>query len=248
MGIPIAVQLYTLRDETKKDFRSVLEKVARIGYAGVEFAGFGDVPARVMRRFLQDNGLKAVGNHTAKELIADRLDEAVEYNLEIGSRYIVCPWDKYDTYEEWIEAAKWYDETGAIIRGKGLKLCYHNHAHEFQAYNGRLAIEILAEDTGPDNLKFEPDTYWIRHAGLDPAEHIIKYGDRCPLIHIKDMGPDDKDTVEIGEGIMDIKAIIEASRMIGAEWLIVEQDNCKRPSLESVELSHMNLSNILYRR
>ena len=237
MSLPIALQLYTVRDETAKDFIGTLEKVAEIGYEGVEFAGFGDMPASKMKEALERLNLKAVGSHTSKDLLFNKLDEVIEYNLAIGNPFVMCPWDNYGSKGEWLEAAKLYNTIGEKLKQRGLQFLYHNHAHEFAKFDGEYILDLIYKETDPELVKAEIDTYWVYYAGVDPAGYVAKYGGRCPIVHLKDMKADDKFTVEVGEGIIDIKSIIEASVKAGTEWLVVEQDSCARPPLESVKIS-----------
>jgi sugar phosphate isomerase/epimerase len=243
MKLPISLELYTLRNETSTDFMGTLEKVAQMGYKGVEFAGFGDIPADKMNEALIRLGLEATGSHTGKDELADNLDKVIEYNLEIGNKYVVLPYDKQNTKAEWLEEIRKYSLIGKKLKKNGLQFCYHNHAHEFVKYDGEYIFDTIYKNTDKDILKAEIDTYWVYHAGLSPVEYIRKYSNRCPLLHLKDMRPGDRDTAEVGEGIMDIGAIIKAAEETGVKWLIVEQDNCLRPPLESVKISIGNLMN-----
>jgi len=245
MSLPVALQLYTVRDETSRDFIGTLEKVAEIGYQGVEFAGFGDIPASKMKDVLEKLNLKAMGSHTPKDLLADKLDEVIDYNLEIGNPYVICPWDKYDSKEGWLGAAEFYSSVGEKLKQKGLQFCYHNHAHEFEKFDGEFALDIVYGKTDPSLLKAEIDTYWVYYAGVNPADYVTKYSGRCTVVHLKDMRAEDRDTAEVGEGIIDIKSIIKASEKAGAEWFVVEQDRCARPTLESAKISFENLKKML---
>ena len=187
MSIPVAVQLYTLRDEMARDFTGTLAKLAETGYKGVEFAGYGGLTADLMKNHLDRLGLKAVGSHVGIDLLKNQLDEQIEYNLEIGNNYIVCPWAKFDSRAEWVEFAGFLNRVGEKCREKGICLCYHNHAQELELYNGEYALDILFKETDPEFLKAEIDTYWIQYAGIDPIEYMKKYAGRTPLVHQKDM-------------------------------------------------------------
>lgn len=246
MSIPVAVQLYTLREEASRDFAGTLERVAEIGYKGVEFAGYGNLTASKLKDTLEKLGLKAAGSHVGLDQLKDRLDEVIDYNLEIGNKYIVCPWNQYGSHNDYIETARLFNKIGEKCKEKGLQFCYHNHSHEFASYNGEHGLDILYRETDPELVMAEIDTYWVKYAGLDPAEYIKKYSGRTPLIHLKDMdNGEDRAFAEIGNGILDFNSIINAAQDSGAEWLIVEQDVCKRPAIESVKISFENLKRIL---
>ena len=242
MTIPVALQLYTLREEMAKDFIGVLRKIAEIGYDGVEFAGYGNLSAKELKALLSELGLKSVGTHVGIEFLKNNLDEVIEFNKTIGTSYIVFPHAKYETKEDFMEMAKFLDETGKKVRENGMTFCYHNHAYEFVEYDGVRGLDILYRLTKPENLQVELDTYWAAFAGISPVDYIKKYSDRIPLIHLKDMeDSESRAFAEVGEGTMDIKAITDAGAAAGTKWFIVEQDKCKRPALESVKISFDNL-------
>ncbi len=243
MNLPVSLQLYSVRDETKNDFIGTLEKVAEMGYYGVEFAGYGEIPASKMKETLDRLGLKAVGSHIPTPRLQDYLDEEIEFNLEVGNKYIICPYGKFETLSELMESISFYKKVAKKCKEKGLQFCYHNHAHEFEMIDGKHQLDIIYEETDPLMVMAELDTYWVKRAGVDPVGYIEKYSGRCPLIHLKDMDPEDQSFAEIGNGTMNIKAIIEAAKKAGTEHLVVEQDRCKRPPLESVKISIDNLKN-----
>ena len=238
----LSIQLYTVRDEIAKDFAGTLEKLAAIGYRGVEFAGYENLSASEMRKLLDRNGLTAIASHVRLDRLVNNLEEEIAYNLEAGSRYLVLQHNKYETLEDYHNAASLYNKIGEKIRAKGLGFCYHNHSHEFKSFNGQYGLDIIYQNTDPEFLKAELDVCWISKAGVDPAEYIRKYPGRCPLIHLKDR-KDSEDIVfaEVGEGILDFKEIITAARQSGADYFLVEQDRCERPSMESAAISYNNL-------
>ena len=244
-NIPVALQMYTVRDESAKDFVGTLRKVAEIGYAGVELAGTGGLSAKELKEVLDDLGLQRAGNHTGMDALRGDLQAAIEFNLEFGNPYVVLP----SLPGEWREDGEGFrsacgplNEVGAACKKNGLTFCYHNHSFEFQKFDGKYGLDILYEGTDPELVKGEVDTYWVQHGGEDPAAYIRKYAGRCPLIHLKDMeDAPDRAFTEVGNGILDFEAIFAASEAGGAEWYIVEQDTCKRPSLESARISFENL-------
>jgi len=244
-NVPIALQLYTVRDDLAKDFEGTLQRVAEIGYAGVEFAGLGDVPASRVFRLLQEFNLRAAGAHWALDKLENEIEAVVEYNLEILNDYIVVPWlpeERRRDRKKWREVANSLNEIAQDIQDYGLKICYHNHAFEFEKYGGEYGFDILFEAADPDLVNVEIDTYWIKYSGLDPVEYIQRMAGRCPLIHLKDMAKDEKRTsVEIGQGTLDFDAIFAAAEAGGVQWYIVEQDTCERPPLDSARISFENL-------
>ncbi len=244
IDIPVALQLYTVRQECEKDFRKALEKVAQSGYEGVEFAGFWGLDAIELKKHLKNLGLKPAGCHAGLTELKERLEELIEYNNEIGSKHIACARSKWESRDEMLKIAAFLDEAGEKCKNNGLILSYHNHAHELEVLDGKYGLDLLYQNTKSDNVKAEIDTFWVKYAGLDPAGYVGRYPGRCPLVHIKDMDRN-KGFTEVGTGIMDIEGIVSASANAGCEWLIVEQDKCSLPAMESVEISCRNLKNML---
>lgn len=243
--VPVAVQLYTLRNEAAKDFIGTLRQVAEIGYAGVEFAGYGGLVARDLRRVLDDLGLQSAGSHVGFEALQKDLQKQVDICLELGSRFIACPSIPQAYHKDaagFRQAGAILDQIGQRCRAAGLGFCYHNHAFEFQKFDGQFGFDILYGASRPENVQAELDVYWVKKGGADPTEYLRRYAGRAPLIHLKDMAADEKGSfAEVGEGILDFSSLFAAAEAGGVAWYIVEQDQCARPPLESVRISFENL-------
>ncbi|MCP3028016.1 sugar phosphate isomerase/epimerase [Halobacillus sp. A5] len=243
-SIPVAVQLYTLREETEKDFEGTLRKVAEFGFDGVEFAGLGEYTASEMKKLLDEIGLKAASSHVPLEQIKNNLTQVIEVQKTLGSKYIVCPYfepEKENDYYELIEVLK---KAGEMCRLEGIKLCYHNHDFELETLSNNLtALENILENTDPLDVKAEFDVYWLKKAGEEPAEWIKRFKDRTPLLHLKDMTKDEERFfAELGTGGVDIEAVLALGDEANVQWWVVEQDESRKTPLESLEIS-MNYLN-----
>jgi sugar phosphate isomerase/epimerase len=243
--IPIALQMYTVRDIAAEDFAGVLRQVAEIGYAGVELAGTGGLTSSELQTTLAELGLQVAGSHVNLDLLENNLGGTIQENQAIGSTYVTLSYvaeDRRKRLDDWRTVADLLNRAGKELRQAGMQLCYHNHAFEFEIFDGKFALDWLYELTDPDLVKAELDTYWIQYAGQDPAAYIRKHADRVALVHLKDMEPGEgRFFAEVGEGVLDWPAVFEASEAAGAQWYIVEQDRCRRPSIESARLSYENL-------
>ena len=248
---PVALQLYSVREDMEKDFEGTLKQVFELGYEGVEFAGlFGRTPEYV--KVLCDGfGLVPVSAHVPyQELIVDP-GSVVRYYKKLGVSYIVIPYlteDLRPGCEGFNDVIKWATIIGKVCAEEGVELLYHNHDFEFVKLGGKYALDILYESIPAELLKTEIDTCWANVGGVDPAEYILKYSGRSPVIHLKDfvmpgkkpskmyalIGIDDQSDQDaegsvfefrpVGHGVQDIEKIIYASHRAGASWLIVEQD------------------------
>lgn len=237
----VGLQLFSLRDETAKDFCGTVEKVAKMGYAGVEFAGYGGLKPAQMAALLADNGLKAYGSHIgALPKTEAELDAEIEMNLAVGNDYLVCPWQEMRTRDDALRFAEVMNETARKLRPHGLKLGYHNHAHEFVVDGGQVLMDALMENVEPDVFA-EFDVFWVAYAGYDPLRYIRRYAGRQPLMHLKELGPDRKANVECGAGILPFDQIVAEGQAAGTIHFIVEQEEYTLPPLESCKVSLDNL-------
>ena len=262
MNFPIALQLYTVRDELKADFEGTLKKVKALGYDGVEFAGLFGKSADEVEKMCEEIGLVPISAHVP---FVDMMEnpQLLETYAEIGCKYVVIPYitEEYrpgeKKFAEVIEGAKLL---GSKANELGMKLCYHNHDFEFTKINGEYALDILYEEVSQDLLQTELDTCWVNIGGEDPAQYIRKYSGRCEVVHLKDfvggktenmyalIGIDEdekKDTGvkfefrPVGYGVQNFPDILEAAKDAGALWVVVEQDqpSMGKTPMECAEMS-----------
>lgn len=246
----MGLQLYTLRDELAKDFIRTLTQVAKIGYQGVEFAGYGGFSAGELKAVLDQLQLTSLGSHVSVERLESALDEEIQFNQIIGSKYIVCPGlpaEMRNSEKKAKEVIELFKDCGKRLSESGIQFCYHNHSFEFeQNVDDQLLFDYLFKATPEKEMQIELDVCWVQHAGFHSLDYMKKYEGRIPLLHIKDIvhaGTERAETVELGNGEMELLPIIDAAAKMDVQWLIVEQDECSNPPLESVETSFQWLKN-----
>ncbi len=240
MAIPFALQLYTVRDHLEKDFLETLKQVKAIGYNFVETAGFGGNTAAGARALMHSAGLTPISAHVGYPDVIGHPETVIDTASALGVSYVATGifFEGGGAREDWAGAGRALDAAGARLRQAGIQLCYHNHAHEFIAFDGGYAYDLMMAAANPANLQAQIDTYWVKDAGLDPVAVINQYAGRCPLLHIKDMTAGTPHTfAEVGNGIIDWPPVFEAGKAAGAEWFIVEQDTCPADTLDSARIS-----------
>lgn len=252
MSIPVGLQLYSLREDTAKDFVGVVKAVAAMGYEGVEFAGYGGLTANRLKTLLSDVGLKAAGSHVGFEQLDKELNQVLDFNLALGNHYIVCPAAPWELMAEgkaddWKAFAQKMSEIGAQVKDQGLQLAYHNHAWEFKTLNGKYALDIFFTNVDPDNVVAELDLGWIFHAGVDPVDYLQKYKGRCPLVHVKDFKQDGPQT-EVGTGDVDLAGVVAAAPKVGVEWYIIETEEYNMAPADSVRVGLDNLKAVIHKQ
>jgi len=243
--IPIALQMYTLRDECEKDFAGTIRKVAEIGYPAVELAGRGSLSVQELSSLLADNHLTIAGSHIGLDQLESDLPKVIQENLALGNRFVVVPYlsdEHRKTAADYKKTAETFNKIGETLQQSGLTLCYHNHDFEFQKMDtGEIGLDILFENSDSALVKAEVDTYWVLKGGQDPVAFVRKHAGRVPLMHIKDMDMADDSFAPVGTGKLPLDALIAAASDIGTQYLIVEQDVCKGPAIDAVTLSYNNL-------
>lgn len=201
----INLQLWSVKDDTAADFFGTLEKVAAMGYTGVEFAGFGGIPAEEMKKKLDELGLEGISAHVSYDLLTNELEETIAYLKTIGASYIICPGAKVNSVENAKEIAAEFNRIGRICRENGLIFGYHNHDFEFKKDQDQYPLEVLFDHVDPQYVVQQPDVFWVEYAGLDALDYLQKHRDRCPIIHLKQIKG--KDNVDAQDGIIDFAAI-----------------------------------------
>ena len=246
--LPIAIQLYTVRDQAAADFEGTLKAIKAMGYEGVEFAGLHGKTAAEVKALCAEIGLTPISAHVPYyDMIADPKGVLSDY-AEIGCKYVAIPYltpecrPGTDGFAKVVENA---EMLGKIAKELGMTLLYHNHDFEFEKIDGKYALEVLYDTVPADLLQTELDTCWVRVGGEEPAAYVRKFSGRAPVVHLKDYagGKSDKmyalidcDDAEaskaatefemrpVGYGCQDVKGILEAAEAVGTEWIIVEQD------------------------
>ncbi|WP_322348833.1 sugar phosphate isomerase/epimerase family protein [Paenibacillus albus] len=242
----IGLQLFTLRDELAQDFKGTLRQVAAMGYEGVEFAGYGDIPAEELKALLDELGMEGFGSHIGLQQLEANIEGEIAYLKTIGARYAILPWVSPEMVAGgeafWRDLITKLEQFGKKFHEAGLEFCYHNHDFEFALQiDGEFVFDAMYTKVAADLLKVEMDIGWVQYSNQDPIAYIAKYAGRLPLLHLKDFrkgNPGEQiDTVELGNGDLALNDIIAAADKASVEWIVVEQDRCANPPLESVQTS-----------
>ena len=237
-NLQVALELYTVRDETSHDFAGTLQRVANIGYPGVEFAGYGNLNSTEMSALLAQTKLKAISTHLRLDkLEGPQLDASIRYCQDIDCSIIVLASlpQEYRTQEGIRVLAPRLDAVGRQCQEHSITFGYHNHEFEFTRVGSIYLLDYLLQNTDPSLVKIELDVYWAAHAGVDPVSYLHELADRVVLVHLKDMAADGSMT-EVGKGTLDMQQICAFAQTHGL-WGIVENDYPQIPSLESARIS-----------
>ena len=276
MPLAVGLQLYSVRNTLAQDPWGTLAQIAEAGFKHLEAAnhnarndagvGFG-VGAAEFRSRLDDLGMSIVGCHI-NPLDLDILPAALDYQAELGNIQFGCDIEfyPYGDIDYVMRRCEVFNEVGRLAKERGMRFYYHNHFQEFQRFGDEFVYDLILENTDPDLVKLELDTYWMYRGGQDPIAWLEKCGDRVVLLHQKDFPADApqplnlydgvidpnenidralfrdrKDTrcfTEIGTGVLPIQAIIDAASALPTiDYLILEQDHTAMDEIESIKTS-----------
>ena len=241
---PIGLQLYSVREDCKRDLPGTIVAVAKMGYKGVEFAGYYDRTAKQLRKMLDDNGLVCCGTHTGLDtLLGDNLARTIEFNKTLGNKYLIVPGlpEKYRTsHQAWLDTAKLFNELAEKVKPHEMLVGYHNHSIEFTAMDGELPWDTFYGNTRKD-VVMQIDVGNAIHGGADPLPYLYKYPGRAITVHVKEFSETNKKAL-VGEGDVNWKAFFALCKAVGqTEWYIVEQESYAYPPLECVQRCLRNL-------
>jgi sugar phosphate isomerase/epimerase len=228
-AIPIGLQLYSLREEAKTDLPGVIAAVGKMGYQGIEFAGYYDRSAADLRKMLDAAGLTCCGTHTGLEtLLGDNLAKTIEFNEVLGNKYLIVPWlgpERHSSKQVWLETAKLFDELAEKLKPASMHVGYHNHDWEFKtAFDGTSAWDLFFSST-PKEVVMQLDVGNGIEAGCDPVATLKKHPGRALTIHVKEHSKANP-TAPVGEGDVDWKAIFDLCESVGGtQWYIVEYES-----------------------
>ncbi len=236
--IPIALQLYSIRDEMADDVPGTLRRVAEMGYDGVEFAGFFEHSAEELAEMCDDLGLERAGAHVPLSNIEGfALQGCIDSMVALDNEYIVVPGlpeENRESVEAWKNTAHIFTAAVEKVKQHNMKLGYHNHAHEFQLLEGEIPWDVFFDNVS-DNVFGQLDIGHVIRGGQDPILYLKKYPGRSTTVHIKDYHPEREDIL-LGEGVADWDTIFSLCESTGGtEWYIIEQETYPVPPMEAVE-------------
>jgi sugar phosphate isomerase/epimerase len=246
----VGIQLYSLRDDARRDLERTLVDIAAIGYRDVELLGsfnnFGTPPAR-LREILDRNNLRAPSTHVSGDALDD-LERQLEDAQTLGHQYIIVaslPIAGRPTLDDYRRWADRLNESGQRALRRGIRIGFHNHASDLAPIDGTVPYDLLVERTDPSVVRHQLDTGNLAMAGRDPLEYMARFGTRYWLFHIKDvprLGAT-SDT-ELGKGVIDFRRLLASIDDIDEKLLFVEQETYPGTPLESMRRDYAYISTL----
>ncbi len=245
----IGAQFFTIRDfcQDLNSLSESIKRVADIGYDYVQISGTCEYEPEWLKAELDKNGLKCVLTHIPVDKLLNETKEVAKAHDVFDCKYVGLGYHTFEGETEQVReqlkdfVAK-YKTVTQCLKDNGKYFMYHNHGFEFIKLDGKPIYRHIAEAFSPEELGFTLDTYWVQHAGADPAYWIDELKGRTPCIHLKDHTFDGKMAV-IGEGNINFDRIFEKAEKNGVQYMLVEQDNCNgEDPFDCLARSYKNLS------
>jgi sugar phosphate isomerase/epimerase len=271
LGLPVGLQLYTVRAELAKDFDGTLRRLAAIGYKEVEAAGYYKKSAADFRKAVESAGLSLPSGHYSLQDLLDNTDAKLAFAHEAGLQYVICSFpfvanpgrfhaDKYYqeisagiTLDDWKWNFDQFNLMGEKVKKAGMKFGYHNHNIEFKKLGGVLVYDEMLRLTDSTLVKMEMDIGWVAATGNDPVAYLEKYPQRYELLHVKDIKPGPPSTegegtgsTELGRGTIDWKKVFAAAKKASIKHYFVEQEDpfVDMPVMEAIKVDFDYVSSL----
>ena len=235
--IPVGVQLYSVREDCARDLPATLQAIAKMGYAGVEFAGYYHYDAASLRRLLDDSGLQCCGAHIGvDQLQGAAFEPTVAFHQTLGNRYLIVPsisQEMRSSEAAWRDTAAVFSQVAEKLAPYGMLTGYHNHNVEFSPLNGETGLDIFCQHTHPAVI-LQFDLGNAMHAEADPLAYLRRYPSRLGTIHLKEHSASNPQAL-LGEGDVPWQQVFDLCEGSGStQWYIVEQESYPVSPLESI--------------
>lgn len=238
---PVGLQLYSLRDDFKKDPLGTLDLAKKYGPKIAEVAGTAGMTPEAFKKELDKRGLKGIGAHFGFEQWEKDPEAAAKDAKALGLKYAGVAWIPHTgkfTEQDARKAAAVFNRAGEVLAKYGIKFYYHNHGYEFEPYKDGTLMDILVNETKPALVAFQMDVLWTYFPGQDPVKLLKKYGSRWELMHLKDLkkgvvtgdlsgSTDVENDVVLGTGQIDLAATLKAAAEVGVKYYFIEDESSR---------------------
>lgn len=262
LGLPLGLQLYSVREQLPKDYLGTLKQVASLGFKEVEAAGFFGHSPQEVRSAMGEAGLHCVSAHYSYDSLNPKLAEIIDFQKELGAHYIICSFPGFKdpnsaksksfadrvtsfTLNDYRWNAEQFNRIGAEVKKAGLQFGYHNHTMEFHPQQGGvIPFDEMIRLTDPALVTFEMDAGWVTVGGGDPAAYLRRYPTRISMMHIKDFKHTatpasvsvPPPSAELGQGAVNFHALFAAANKANIKHLFVEQEEYDMPWMEALRV------------
>ncbi len=268
-GLPIGLQLWSVRQMLAKDYEGTLKKVGALGFQEIEAAGFYNHTPQQVKDVMSGAGLRLVSSHHPFTELNANFDKVLDFDKQAGAKYIICAFPGYKdpakakglsraamldafSMDDYKYNAEQFNRWGEKAKAAGLQFGYHNHTMEFESKGGVVPLDEMIRLTDPALVTFELDCGWVIVGGANPVDYIKRYPQRITMLHVKDFKHTDKPATiadpppaaQLGQGTLDYKPVFEATRPGEIKHYFVEQEAYDMPPYEALKIDADYMKNL----
>ncbi len=262
MPVLTSIQLFTVREALEADLDGTLADLASRGFTAAEPYDFVR-RADALAASLTAHGIAAPTGHaflasesfvnpdgTGSTVAVPTPDVVFAAAKVLGMGTVIDPYtapERWTSMEQIEQTARLLNAAAEIGASQGIRVGYHNHAHELEArFDGKTGLEVLADLLDP-RVVLEVDLYWAARAGVDSPTLLRTLGDRVVAVHVKDGTLDPEalaayppaDQVPAGQGVVPLVEALAAASAL--EFAIVEFDHYEGDLFDAIEQSRIFL-------
>ena len=229
---------YTFRKSFPNSVPATLDTIKMLGFTEIEGGG-GRMSPQEFKKLCDERGISIPGTGAGYEQLVNGTDSVIYRAKEMGAKYVMTAWIPHKTgsfnFENAKKAVEDFNVVGKKLKEAGLTFCYHAHGYEFWPHENGTLMDYIINNTNPEYVSFEMDLLWVQFGGGDPVQLLKKYGNRCKLVHLKDLrkgakkdmtgltGPENN--VALGEGEIDIPGVLREANKIGIKHFFIEDES-----------------------
>ncbi|REL39062.1 sugar phosphate isomerase/epimerase [Rhodohalobacter sp. SW132] len=228
---------YTFRNQFSEDVPGTLDMIQEMGFTNIEFSALFGKSAEEIRMLLDARDMICTSYGVGYDRLMDEPEEVAAEAEILGAEFVRVAWIPHSApfdIDDAKRAISEFESAGKILREKGIRLNYHNHGYEFRPYEDGTLFDYMVQNSNPDYLNFELDTFWVAHPGHDPVELLKTYPDRFNLVHLKDLAKDAEHDysgrapshydVPLGTGQIDFHSFLIAAENSAIEHFYIEDE------------------------
>ncbi len=228
---------YTFRNQFENDVPGTLDMIKEMGFTNIEFSNLFGMSASEMRSLLDESGLICTSYGVSYDNLVNNTEKVAEDAGILGASYIRVAWIPHESpfdIEDVRKAIEDFETAGKYLMDHNLTFSYHNHGYEFRPYGDGTLFDYLVQNSNPEYVNFQLDTFWVAQPGHDPVQLLEKYPSRFCLVHLKDLkkgvehdfsgGAPKEYDVTLGTGQIDFERLLRAAQHSNIEFFYIEDE------------------------
>lgn len=229
---------YTFRTQFADDVPGTLDMIKEMGFTNIEFSNLFGKSASEMRSLLDERGLICTSYGVSYDNLVNNTETVAEEAGVLGASYVRVAWIPHESpfdIDDAMKAIEDFEAAGKYLKDHNISFSYHNHGYEFRPYGDGTLFDYLVQNSNPEYVNFQLDTFWVAQPGHDPVKLLETYPNRFNLVHLKDLkkgvehdysgGAPAEYDVPLGTGQIDLERLLRAAKHSNIEYFYIEDES-----------------------